>query len=516
MSDLNNKVLLIITHNDKPMGLRCIANFLKNNGFEPTIVFMGINMYNPSPITNKELALLKEVIASQKFLYVGISILSCFTLQDAKEIYKFIKQNFNIPVIMGGAYVTSVPQEAAKYADIAIRGEGETSMLMLAEAFQKNQDWHSIPNLCYFDETNNKYIENELAPLISNIDSVGYGFVDSVDMYIIENSVIQKSNPLLTTEFYETACSRGCPYNCSYCCSSNVRRLYKNKGIYLRFRSVDNVISELKEAISKNPNIKEIRFWDEVFSSQKGWVETFTERYKKEIGIPFHIWGHPLMIKKDLISMLSDAGLKRIVVGIQSGSPNVRNTIFRRFETNEQIIKASEILSSFKIPEVYYDLMIGHPLESIKELEETFNLCLQLKFPFNLEIHGLYFLPGADITNIALKQGFYTQEDFNTWNNLSFQEQDKILRTPAGGQHYYEPKKEILSDLIFLTQFECIRDKVIKLSSNPYKNVKKIKKLIAKIEKIHNKTENLSLSQTKFIKKIANVFFPLLYKIKNK
>ena len=479
----NNNVLLLTIYNEKAPGVRYLANYLKKNGFNPTVVFLKGNIYNTKPISDKELSLFREIVDKKEYLFIGLSILSSFTLSEIQKIIDLIRNNYKIPLIIGGAYPTIMHEQCAKKADIVIRGEGELSLLNLAIAFQQNQDWTTIPNLCYFNQ-DGEYIKNEIDTAVQNLDSIGYPLIGGNNMYFIEGDTVINQDPQLSTDFYELTCSRGCPFNCSYCYSSKFRSLYKGKGKYLRFRSVDNVFEELNNAIRQNPNIKEIRFWDEVFSTDPDWIENFVDRYKKEIDLPFHIWGHPLVIKEDILKLLADAGLQRIVVGFQSGSPNVRNNIFRRRETNEQIIKASKIISYYKIPEVYYDLMICHPLENLNEIKETFELCLQLEPPFRLNIHGLGFLPGTDIVDMAIEKGIYTREELNDMFLADEKSQLKFFYGINRGYYGEEDKKAVWADLIYLTQFHNLRSEILSLSKYAEKNKEKIKELKTKIESL--------------------------------
>ncbi|MBQ4123207.1 B12-binding domain-containing radical SAM protein [bacterium] len=472
----NNKVLLLTMYNEKAPGVRYLANYLVKNGFDTKIVFLKGNIYETQPVTKEEINILKELIKKEKYLFIGLSILSSFTLNEIKKIIDIIRKEISAPLVIGGAYPTIMHKECAKLCDIVLRGEGEIPIVKLAKALQENKDWKDISNLCFYNK-NGEYIQNEIDNAVQDLDEIGYPIIGGNNMYLIDGNKLIEGDPQLNTEFYELTCSRGCPFNCSYCYSSKFRELYKGKGRYLRFRSVDNVMEELLDAIEKNPRIKEIRFWDEVFSNENGWIEDFVKRYKKEINLPFHIWGHPLVIKEHIIEMLKEAGLQRIVVGFQSGSPNVRNNIFRRKETNEQIIQGSKIISLLKIPEVYYDLMICHPLESLKEIKETFDLCLQLEHPFKLNIHGLGFLPGTDIIEIAIEKQIYTKEELEEYFNASEKEQLKIFYGTNKGYYGEESKKAVWADLIYLTQFPEIRKEIIKLSKNADKNCKKIKKL---------------------------------------
>ena len=481
---MTNKILLITTHIEKAFGVRYLSKNLIKHGFEPIIC--SIHKYPkspnlPTPITEKEIKLLKEIIEKHDLLFIGISILSSYILSEVNKITKAIKEDYQTPVVWGRAYPSLMPQECAKFCDIVIKGEAETAIVELARVLQNGGDWQNINNLCYYDEQGN-YKENELLPLIEDLDTIGYPLIGGKDIYHIENDRIIEGDPQTETDYYETNASRGCLFSCTYCSSSKIRGIYKGKGRYNRKRSVDNVIAEIKEALSKNKNIKEIRFWDEIFISDKKWLTEFADKYSKEIGLKYAIWWHPILVEEEIINLLYKSGLRRILLGIQSGSPNIRNNIFKRPETNKQILKASKILSKYKDLEVYYDLIICHVLETMEELKETFNLCLKMSPPFGLQIRGLSYLPQTDIIQTLIQRGIYTEEEMNNIFNSSFEEH--FIQWNGSSADYYsdEPKKIVWADLIYLTQYPTIRKEVIKLSHNAFENYQKIKKLKNKME----------------------------------
>lgn len=70
-----------------------------------------------------------------------------------------------------------------------------------------------------------------------------------------------------------------------------------------------------------------------------------------------------------------------------------------------KILEASAVLAGCRVPQVTYDLMLRHPFETEEDIRQTFELCTELRRPFELQLHGLYFLPGTDIIKIAEKHG---------------------------------------------------------------------------------------------------------------
>jgi len=494
---VNNKVILVGFYNEKALGVRYLANALKGNGFEPTIVFFKrFNSETPEETTEREVALLKELVENTDPLFVGLSIMSSLFLSESGKVNEMLRRDFDFPVVWGGVYATLEPERAAKSCDIVLRGEGEFSIVKLADAIRTGADWHGIEGVAYMDEQGS-YVQNDVGDLQADIDAYGFPIIGGDNMFLISDDKMIPGDPQLRAFSYELSCSRGCPFQCTYCSAVCLRRVYADKpGKYVRFRSVDSVMEELLEAKRKIPRLRLVHFWDEIFSNEEGWVEEFTRRYKSEIGLPFRIWGHPLMTNDDIISKLVDAGLHQVVMGIQSGSPSVRAQNFHRYETQEQIIEASRVLSRQKVPEVYYDFMICHPFETLEQLKETFDMCLELEPPFHLNIHGLNFLPATDIVQMALEQGMYTEEEMEHLMYGTLQEQYDRHWGPHASSFRDTSGKNNWSDLIYLTQFTSIRDKVIELSKDAEGStaaIKALKTRMARKKKLDYYVERIKL-----------------------
>ena len=500
----NKKIVLIGFHNEKALGVRYLANALTQSGYEPHVVFFKrFNSEVPESATEQEMTLLQELIAKIAPLFIGMSVMSSLYTETTDRVSDMIRAKFpHTPLVWGGVCATLNPERSLRSCDIVLRGEGEKSITLLAQALEAGEDWRSIHGAAYLDE-NGAMVQNDVGEIQADIDEYGYPIIGGPNMYFITDNKIVEGDPQLKAFSYELSASRGCPFQCTYCNATNMRRVYDGKkGAYVRFRSVDSVIAELLEAKAKMPHLRVIHFWDEVFCTREGWMEEFSRRYKAEIGIPFRIWGHPLMSSEKMISLLVDAGLHQNTMGIQSGSPTVRRDVFHRYETQEQIIEASRIFQKCKIPVVFYDLMICHPFESIDQLKETFDLCLQLEPPFKLNIHGLNFLPKTDIVQMAIDQGIYTEEELDKMMYSSLQEQYDRHWGPHASSFKDASGKNSWTNLIYLTQFPEIREKVIALSKDPEGNAGKIAALKKKMTRRY-RIRRL-IEKAKLVLKIGN------------
>jgi radical SAM superfamily enzyme YgiQ (UPF0313 family) len=166
------------------------------------------------------------------------------------------------------------------------------------------------------------------------------------------------------------------------------------------------------------------------------------------------------------------------IMGIQSGSEHIRRDIFHRYETQEDIIKATRTIRESGVFWGSFDFMLQHPFETIEDLKESHWLAKKMYGPFELQLHGLNFLPGTDIVPMAIEAGYYTPE-----------EMDKIMYASMDDQFgaYWHRDTSRESDLwfkmIYCVQFKSLRKKVEKFESDPLAHAAEIDKDYALAQK---------------------------------
>ena len=458
------------------MGISYLENALSLAGYEVSVIFLKkFNSVTPKAVTQAELQHLCAFIEKQSPILIGLSVMTSLYLDTVQEVSRHLKETFQVPILWGGVYATMFHNASMDWADFVIRGEGEEAIVELCDALKAGKgDFSHIGNLLYRDAAGHVQ-ENSLRPLLTELDQYSASTLARDNKYMIEDGVIKNLDPRADAYSYETTCSRGCHFACSYCCTINLKRIHAGKGPYVRFRSVDKVMEELIHAKGQLKKLKFLRFWDEIFCDNADFVQAFVPRYKQEIGLPFEIWGHPLRCDDALIAKLKEAGLYKVVMGIQSGSPYIRKEIFNRPEKQEDIIAASKVLSKHNIPQVIYDFMLRHPFETHETLMETYELCLALEPPFELQMHGLNFLPGTDIVQKALNQKLVSPEEMEKLMYAPMQEQyDMYWKSETS-----DPVMNYIYKLIYLTQFPVYRKHLDKLAAdtNSAENHRKLNRL---------------------------------------
>jgi radical SAM superfamily enzyme YgiQ (UPF0313 family) len=329
----------------------------------------------------------------------------------------------DIPIVFGGPHITAVPDRVLSkpFIDYIIAGEGEYPMLELVEALEGKRPVESIQNLGY--KPNGVLTINEARPLIQDLDELPF---PDTDLFL-------KANPYAKKE-YNIIAGRGCVNSCSYCHNSVERKLlWKNRGMYFRRRSMDNVLAELKERKEKY-KFDTVCFWDEVFTCDVQWLEEFCSRYKKEIAIPFWTFVHPSHISEKAVRILEDAGCWEAEMGVQTLNPWVKENILRRFESQEKVENAIRTFGKSNI-RIVTDVIFGLPLlkgEDYYHLIDTFNKHL----PTKVQTFWLRYYPSTDIIDLAKNNQLLTDSQIEEIN-------DGIpSRAAASGGSFIDPKLE--------------------------------------------------------------------------
>lgn len=477
----NNKgtIVLIAFYNYKALGVRYLETALEKAGYRTvTVFFKNFNSLHPSPTTEKELNLICDLVKREKPILVGLSAMSSMYMDTVGAVIDRLKSDCGSVLVAGGAYVSMFPEHFLdKGVDFVIRSDGERALTQLADGLLEGRDFHGIPSLGYKDAARN--VLNDIGELPRNIDEYGIPAIKCRNACYIENDVLSQGDPQLLTRSYEVIASRGCPFTCSYCCCVNLHRVMPKGTPAVRSRSVESVIEELKLAKKLLPKLDFVHFYDEIFPTTPGWVDQFVEAYKKEIKLPFTIWSHPKMVDVETLKKMKKAGLMEVIMGIQSGSDHIRKDVFHRYESSEDIIAATKAIRDAGVFWATYDFMLRHPFESLEDLKDTYKLVLRMKGPFELQLHGLNFLPGTDIVPMAVKEKLLSQE-----------EMDAIMYAPMEKQFsaYWKQENdretELWFRLTYCLQFKTLRKKAEIFANDPMANGEAIDGLFARGQKI--------------------------------
>lgn len=410
MKDQTFRVVLIAPYEFNSFAVRVLQPVLKRAGFAVHSVFFKaykMSRLSPPP-SRKEYRLLAETIADLNPGLVGITVRTA-TCGVVKKMAAAIRTRSSCPLLVGGIEPSIRPEAALEFADFVCVGEGEEAIVELARALRDGASYMNIQNLAF--RRNGEVVKNPVRPLIQDLDALPWiDYTDDAKSYI-ENQRVYDSYPAKYHDrTVRTMGSRGCPFRCSFCCHSFLRSLRGKNEKYVRQRSAEDVISELRDYVGRHPETNLVKFYDDVFTLRRQWIKDFAVAYKKHINIPFFCYLYPTCVDEEILWHLKYAGVRFVTVGVQSGSSRVRREVYQRSESDDLILETAKLLYKFDLVAIY-DVIVGSPYEEEDDVVRTVDLFTRMPKPFRVHVHSLKYFPNYQITNRALKDGLITQED---------------------------------------------------------------------------------------------------------
>ena len=339
-----------------------------------------------------------EDLASPDWSFIKSSDLVCISTVTSTAIkaYRIGKQlkALNIPVIMGGAHPTFLPDEALEYADFVIRGEGEHSLVELLEYMDKG-----VPAL--MDIKGLSYRDREG----KNVHNPSREFIEDLDVLPIPDfSLVHNWTPSNT---YPISTSRGCPYDCSFC---SVIRMF---GRRYRFKCVEATLEELKYAVSVSRATKFIV--DDNFTANKVRAK---EILKGMIADKIKTrWSAQVRtdVARDpqLLRLMADSGCYTLFIGFESVNPQTLKE-YNKNQDLEDIISCIRTVRHHGI-HIHGMFVIGAETDDVDTIHETVDFAKDLGID-TVQIMILTPLPGTPLFNDMMKNGRLLHTDWSKYD----------------------------------------------------------------------------------------------------
>ncbi|NJD53203.1 MAG: radical SAM protein [Candidatus Methanoperedens sp.] len=344
-----------------------------------------------NPIWDEVRSILKK--ANPKIVGIGSKVVDIpSTIVLAKIVKEVLPE---AKVVVGGPSAITCSEYLMKNSpiDYLVTGEGEETMMELVSFIINNINNYQIQDIkgiIYRDESN-KIIKNPPRLLIQNLDEIP--FPERESMFIVE-----KNNDIKYIDaFGDILTTRGCPFPCRFCAAHEAWGTKKT-----RFRSIDNIIQELKYLVNTFGQ-KNFIFWDDLFTIDKNrTMELCQKIIDNKLDIRWLCLVRIDKIDAELLEKMKTAGCYEIQIGIESGNDRILSYI-RKGINLEIIRKQISIIRQSGINWRIF-LIIGFPTETREEIRDTINLIAEIKPTFvDLSIFCPY--PGTDFYYDLQKQG---------------------------------------------------------------------------------------------------------------
>lgn len=359
---------------------------------------------------------------------VGLSVMTGNPITTSLEISRFIKKNYGVPIVWGGAHPTILPEQTLEnnFIDYVIRDWGSKSLYQLISHIKNNSlDVREITGLGYKEK--GQIILNESTTKFELIDykNLPYHLVD-----IDSNNYNRFGNQL----FFPIFTSIGCPYQCSFCMSPAVYNKIGGKK-WIPF-PVASVLDHIEYLLSKYKFERIQIFDDDSFidlDRMRQLLTGYIDRgYQKRLRIDFRGARVNEIDKMDdnFLQLLVKSNVEYLMIGAESGSNDVLRKMNKGI-TAEQTIRVNKKLSEYQSLKPHFNIMCGIPGEQYEDLVKTKNLMMILAKDNPSCILGRAAdwkpLPGSRMTEIAVMEyGLVLPKSLEEWSNIDSLDAKKI------------------------------------------------------------------------------------------
>lgn len=279
----------------------------------------------------------------------------------AVELAKIAKRCSNAIVVLGGVHASALSEfimgHYSEYIDFIVRGEGEITMLELANKFNSKENLNSIAGLVY--KQNDKIVAANPRPFIERLDAIPFPARDLINPKIfmpnLHNARYRNCFSILT--------SRGCPFNCSFCASRLV------SGDKYRTHSAEYVLDEM-EMLKRAYGAEQLIITDDTFTINQERVEKIClGMIERKLNLAWFCFSQVNTVNKQLLQLMKRAGCYNIGFGIESGCERIREKIGKSISTG-RALEIVRVANGMGIKTQTF-FIFGFPGETFEEMQET-------------------------------------------------------------------------------------------------------------------------------------------------
>ncbi|MDR3560094.1 MAG: radical SAM protein [Negativicutes bacterium] len=300
-------------------------------------------------------------------------------------------------LLLVGTHPSSTPVETMEIdsrIDGIARKEYDYIVKNLSYAIKKNESLELVYGLTYRCE--GKLIHNKDAEYITDLDEIPFA-AEFIKKHL---DVMDYSFPAAAYPSIQIFTGRGCPARCNFCVYPQTVH-----GHQYRLRSAQHVINEIQYIADNFPNVKEVVFEDDTFTSNKKRVtEICNMLIEKKLNRRFR-WLCNARVNLDLetMNLMKEAGCRLIIPGIESVNQIILNNI-KKGTTVKQI---EEYMANAKKADlmVHACYMVGNKGETKETMNETLKAALRFKTD-TAQFFPLVPYPGTEAYVWAKENGY--------------------------------------------------------------------------------------------------------------
>ena len=361
------------------LGALLLATIMRDRGYETRVFLEDLAPPDWSWIENSDLLCISAITSTAQRSYA------------IADRYR----KLGMPVIMGGAHPSFLPEEALAHADYVVRQEGD----------------ESLPELIGFLDRG--------APGLEGIRGISY----KKDGYCVHNQQRPFLSELLNApspdfslahgwrpgDVYPVSSSRGCPFQCRFC---SVIQMF---GKRYRFRSVQATLGDLKALSGIGGTVF---FVDDNFAANKARTKEILRGMIAE-GIRMR-WSAQARVDvardPELLRLMSDAGCSKLFIGFESINPRTLE-LYNKKQDLAEIKTCIRALTEHGIA-IHGMFVLGADTDDVKTIRKTAGFARVLGRG-TLQLMMLTPYPGTPIYEKLEREGRLLHKNWIKYDGLN-------------------------------------------------------------------------------------------------
>lgn len=344
-------------------------------------------------------------------LCLGVTVLTGAPIRDAVRVTRAARRaRPDLPIVWGGWHPSLFPEACFEEpaVDVTVQGQGEVTFAEVVERLDRGTPLEGTPG-CWVRRADGPPTSGPLRTMedINGFRPHDYGLLPMERYFALKGK-----------RQLDYVSSQGCFFRCAFCADPFV---YKRtwKGF-----EPERVGREIHAAWTRW-RFDDVNFQDETFFTYASHVQGIAEELiRRKLPVT---WAATM--RADQCSRLPDevlvtcrrSGLRRVLVGVESGSPETLKRI-RKDITLDQVFETAERCSRLGI-KVQFPFIVGFPDEPDESVQATLDVAKRLRaMDPSFEAHVFYFkpYPGSAITQEAVANGYRLPDTLDAWAEFDF------------------------------------------------------------------------------------------------